>query len=161
MTRVLSPAGVHLIASFEGFRPNWYDDGTGVQTIGFGHTGPLPAGFHAPLTEATGLALLRRDADGFAAAVDTAVKVRLGVIPARGQARFDALVSLAFNIGTGAFTGSTLLRLANREGAPRDWSDVGLAFLAWSHAGGHVRPGLLARRRREAAIFVSGKYPSV
>jgi lysozyme len=161
MTRVLSPAGVHLIASFEGFRPSWYDDGTGVQTIGYGHTGALPPGFSAPLSHDAGLALLHHDAARFAAAVDAAVKVRLGLIPSRAQARFDALCSLAFNIGSGAFQGSTVLRLVNRKGAPRDWSDVGLAFLAWSHAGGHVLPGLLNRRKVEAAIFVSGKCPSV
>ena len=57
--------------------PTWYDDGTGVQTIGYGHTGPLPPGFTAPLTGATGLELLHHDTAGFAAAVTADVHVNL------------------------------------------------------------------------------------
>lgn len=156
----LSPAGVHLIASFEGFVPTWYDDGTGVQTIGYGHTGSLPAGFKAPLTGATGLELLHRDTASFAAAVTRDVHVKLGTIEAHAQARFDALVSLAYNIGTGAFASSSLLHAINERGAPRDWTPLGPLWIEWDHAGGKVLPGLLNRRRQEFAIFRTGKYPA-
>ena len=154
----LSAQGTHLIASFEGFVPTWYDDGTGVQTIGYGHTGPLPAGVKPPLTVAQGLTVLGLDAAQAAAAVNAGLKVRLGVIPARAQARFDALVSLTYNIGGGAFQSSSLLGEINRKGAPRDWTSCGPLWLEWDHAGGKVLPGLLARRQREFRIFASGKY---
>jgi lysozyme len=156
----LSPQGAHLIAGFEGFVPHWYDDGTGVQTIGYGHTGSLPPGWKPPLTVAQGLELLQADAASAAASVTQAVRVLLGVIPARAQARFDACVSLAFNIGGGAFAGSSLVRQINARGAPRDWSPVGPYWLEWDHAGGKVLPGLLRRRQVELRVFVTGKYPS-
>lgn len=154
----LSPSGEHLIASFEGWSPGWYNDGTGVQTIGYGHTGPLPAGFTAPLTVDLGLELLRRDSETAATAVSEGVRVRLGILPGRAQARFDALVSLVFNIGAGAFAGSSLLREINRRGAPRSWVACGPLWCEWDEAGGGVLPGLLRRRRIEFAIFASGKY---
>ncbi len=157
----ISSSGLHLIASFEGFVPHWYDDGTGVQTIGYGHTGPLPAGFSSPLTAASGLALLQHDTAEFAVAVGSAVRVSLGTVPAHAQARFDALCCLVFNIGAGAFRASSLLREINRQGAPRDWSSCGPLWLEWDHAGGAVLPGLLRRRREEFAIFRSGTWPLV
>ena len=154
----ISPQGLHLIAGYEGWRPNWYQDAGGVRTIGYGHTGPLPHNFTAPLSVEQGLALLRINAARAEAAVNGAVRVNLGIIPARRQARFDALCSLAFNIGGGAFASSTLVRKINAKGAPRDWTPLGPYWLEWSHVGGKVLPGLLARRRREFAIFASGKY---
>lgn len=157
---VLSAGGVHLIASFEGFVPHWYDDGTGVQTIGFGHTGALPAGFAAPLSEAAGLELLRHDTAGYAAAVSRLVRVRLGVIPSHAAARFAALVSFAFNVGEGAFASSYVLHLVNLHGAPRDWRPPATAMLAWDHAGGRVLEGLLRRRQIEGSILVSGVLPT-
>lgn len=154
----ISDAGLHLIASFEGFVPTWYKDSGGVPTIGYGHTGTLPAGFRAPLTAAQGLALLRLDAATAQGAVNSAVKVNLGLIPSRRQARFDACCSLAFNIGGGAFSGSTLVKVINEKGAPRDWTPLGPYWLEWDHDNGAVLPGLLSRRREEFAIFQSGKY---
>lgn len=156
----LSSTGTHLIASFEGFVPTWYNDGTGVETIGYGHTGPLPAGFTAPLTSSAGLDLLHHDTAGFAAAVTRDVHVELGTIKTHAQARFDALVSLAYNIGTASFASSSLLRAINEKPAPRDWTPLGPLWLEWDHAGGAVLPGLLTRRRSEFVIFRSGKYPA-
>ena len=157
----ISPQGVHLIASFEGWRPGWYDDGTGVETIGYGHTGSLPAGFTAPLTIEQGLALLKLDAGTAAKAVGAGVKVSLGTILSHRQARFDALCSLVYNIGAGAFSGSSLLREINRKGAPRDWTTCGPLWLEWSYAGGKFLPGLHARRVREFAVFDPGLYPAL
>lgn len=156
----ISPQGVHLIATFEGWRPGWYDDGTGIQTIGYGHTGPLPVGWKPPLTITQGLELLKMDAAKAVSSVNAGVKVSLGILPPRRQARFDACVSLAFNIGGGAFQSSSLLREINRKGAPRDWTSCGPLWLEWSFAGGKFLPGLHARRVREFAIFDPGVYPT-
>lgn len=163
----LSPAGLHLIASFEGYVPTPYNDAAHNATIGYGHlihTGPVTAADREQWKDATGaslLALLNADVARFAQAVTADVHVRLGVIPGRAQARFDALVSLAFNIGTGAFGGSSLRHGINEKGAPRDWTPLGPHWLAWDHAGGAVLPGLLNRRRAEFAIFRTGTYPAV
>ena len=160
MTHTISPAGLHLIAGFEGFLPNWYRDVGGVETIGYGHTGALPGAMKPPLTAAQGLQLLRLDATAAQSAVNHAVTVSLGVYPERAQARFDALCSLAFNIGGGAFESSSLVRAINEKGAPRDWNEVAPLWLEWDHVNGVVVPGLLNRRRTELRVFVPGAYPT-
>lgn len=143
--------------------PTPYNDSAGYATIGFGHLlhySPVTSADRdtwGTLTVESGLELLRDDAAAATAAVSHGVHVRLGVIPARAQARFDALCSLAFNIGAAAFESSTVLRLVNEHGAPRDWHPVATAMLAWSHAGGVLVPGLLNRRKIEAAVILSGR----
>lgn len=161
----LSAAGLHLIASFEGYVPTPYEDSAGFCTIGYGHLigrrhcTAEDRSHYSGWSSARFLEILNQDASQAVASVNSAVKVRLGVIPARAQARFDALCSLAFNIGGGAFAASHLVREINRKGAPRDWASCGPLMLEWDHAGGVVVPGLLARRQREFAIFRTGKYP--
>lgn len=163
----VSLRGLQLIASFEGFVPTPYNDAANNATIGYGHLlhmGPVTPEDRAKwgsLTHAAGLELLGKDAAGFAADVARAVHVRLGILPGRGQARFDALCSFCFNIGTGAFNGSHVLALVNAHGAPRDWTPVATAMLAWDHAGGKVLPGLLRRRQIEGHVLVTGRYPAL
>jgi lysozyme len=66
------------------------------------------------------------------------------------QNQFNALVSLCYNIGTGAFKGSTVLKLVNKN--PND-PKIAAAFELWKSAGG--KPVLLGRRRREAKMYFS------
>ena len=78
------------------------------------------------------------------------------------QGEFDALVSLAFNIGTGNFAGSTLRKKINEnkyrtgDAAQRKIAidELEKAFLAWDKSGGKQLPGLVARRKAEAAAFL-------
>lgn len=63
-----------------------------------------------------------------------------------------AAVSLAYNIGTGAYCGSTVARRFN-AGDLRGGCD---AFLMWTKAGGRVVQGLLNRRRDERAVCLRG-----
>lgn len=62
-----------------------------------------------------------------------------------------ALASLVFNIGTGAFAQSTLLRYLN-AGRKTDAADQ---FLVWNKVNGEVSPGLVARRQRERTLFLT------
>lgn len=161
----LSPQGLHLIASFEGYVPTPYNDSARNATVGYGHlihAGPVTPADQAKYhgwSASQFLELLNHDASGAATAVTHAVKVSLGVEPAHAQARFDALVSLAFNIGAGAIAASSLMRAINAKPAPRDWHEVAPLWLEWDHTGGAIVPGLLARRRAELAIFIPGAYP--
>lgn len=68
------------------------------------------------------------------------------------QPMFDALVSLAYNIGVEAFRTSTLLRHLN---AGR-YIEAQAEFGRWVHAGGKVVNGLVLRRGREQAWFNNG-----
>lgn len=63
-----------------------------------------------------------------------------------------AAVSLAYNIGTGAYCGSTVARRFN-AGDLRGGCD---AFLLWVKAGGRTVQGLVNRRRDERAICLRG-----
>ena len=59
----LSDRGLAFLKAHEGFRANWYRDPVGVRTIGYGHTGPLPSGFTAPLTESQAAKLMMQRVD--------------------------------------------------------------------------------------------------
>ena len=107
-TRMLkvSTAGINLICSFEGLELKAYDDGVGVWTIGFGTT-IYPNGIKVKKGDTCTLeqakVYMAHDLKKFESAVNSAVTVPIN------QNQFDALVSLAYNIGTGAFEKSTLL----------------------------------------------------
>ncbi|UYY77475.1 lysozyme [Sphingomonas sp. R1] len=137
-----SSAGIALIKQFEGERLTAYICPAGILTIGVGHTGAdVKPG--QKITVAESEALLRADLARFEKAVSAAVKVPLN------QNQFDALVALAFNIGAGAFAGSTLVRLLNGK----DYAGAAAQFERWNKGGGKVLPGLVARRAAEAALF--------
>jgi lysozyme len=147
----LSSKGARLIADFEGFRPNWYRDAVGVRTIGYGHTGALPAGFHAPLTRAEGLRLLQHDA---ASASKAVASIRPRILR---QSRFDAIVSFVFNLGPGAIGSGSTMGQALRKRVGRAGA-VSRSFTLYDHAGGKVLQGLLNRRLREKRLWDTGSY---
>lgn len=141
-----SAAGRDFIAREEGgHQLRAYLCPAGVLTIGVGHTGPDVTA-SLVITRARSEELFAADLGRFEAAVRAAA----GAGAALHQHEFDALVSLAFNIGTGAFADSTLakrVRAGNFRGAAEQ-------FTAWNKGGGKFMPGLLARRTRELLMFV-------
>lgn len=147
----LSSKGFELIAEFEGFRSTPYRDAVGVPTIGFGNTyyldGTKVKMTDKPLSrdEAKQLKLSIINKD-FAPAVR---RLTFGMNLTQNQ--FDALVSLAYNIGTGALAKSSVIRylkVGNKQAAAD-------AFLMWDKAGGKTLKGLTRRRRAERALFLS------
>lgn len=75
------------------------------------------------------------------------------------QGMFDALVNLAFNIGGGAFErASNLRRKLNgiTYGNTKTYLDAANHLLKFMNAGGKPNQGLLNRRHRERALFLSG-----
>jgi lysozyme len=137
-----SANGLSLTEQFEGFRLTAYQDQVGVWTIGYGHTGPDVSPGRM-ITIAQAQALLAQDISSAAACVNTGVAVKLT------QQEFDALVDFVFNLGTGAFKGSTMLRVLNGG----DFTSAAAQFDLWDRAGGAVVAGLLRRRQAEAALF--------
>ncbi|OOF48723.1 muraminidase [Rodentibacter genomosp. 1] len=141
-----SERGINHIIRDEGERLTAYQDIVGIWTIGVGHTGfvdgkPVTRGM--TITAEKSREILKADLARFEKAVNANVKVLLT------QNQFDALVSLAFNIGEGAFSGSTLVRKLNAG----DYLGASQQFLVWKNAGGKVSQGLLNRRKREKALF--------
>lgn len=140
--------GVALIKSYETLRLHAYpatkaEEAQGLYTIGYGHAG-VPKGM--VITEAQAEEMLKQDLAKFEKGVAEAVQVQLT------PDQFAALVSLAFNIGVGAFQKSTLVRLLNK----RDWAGAANQFGAWIKQGDVILEGLVLRRAAEKALFLAG-----
>ena len=140
------------LAREEGLRLEPYHDLAGYPTVCVGHrlSGTRDADLSQwqPKTRAECLDLLDADLERFRAGVDRLIAVDL-----EGDQE-TALVSLAYNVGIGALSGSELVRLLNGS-AP-----VYLVVLEWldwdkAHVDGRltVVESLLQRRRREVALF--------
>lgn len=133
---------VGLVAGFEGYRELSYDDGVGVQTIGFGRTEGVKQGQKTdPVREVIALS---RTLDAFADEVLECVGRDVPMY----QHEFDAFVSLAYNIGTAAFCRGSIPKLL-REGRYVEACD---RIRVYNKAGGRVMPGLVKRREVEARM---------
>jgi lysozyme len=141
--------GLALIKEFEGCKLQSYKCPAGVWTIGIGSTRyadgtPVKANQALP-GEAAALHLLAQTLAPYEHAVN-AVKVELT------QNEFDALVCLCYNIGTGNFVSSTLVKMLKAD-EPK--SEIAAQFLRWNKAGGKELAGLTRRRNAEAELFLS------
>lgn len=142
----ISADGINLIKKFEGVSLVAYLCPAGVWTWGYGHTSaagePLVTkGMTGTIQRAN--EVLRRDLVKFEDALNRLVKVDLE------QHQFDALCSFIFNIGEGAFEKSTLLKKLNRG----QYGAVPAELMKWTKARGKELPGLVRRRREEAAMW--------
>jgi lysozyme len=97
------------------------------------------------ITEAEASQRLWRDVSTFERAVYTACTLK------PTQPQFDAMVSLAFNIGSSAFARSTVLRAHNAG----DFAAASRAFSLWNKAGGKELRGLVRRRADESALYLT------
>ena len=118
----------------------------GVWDVGYGHV--LRTEERPTWTREQADAALRMDLDATAVGVDDAVRVTLA------QHEFDALVSLAFNVGTKAVAESTLMRRLNGN----DFYGAADEFLRWNRAGGRIVAGLVKRRQAEQSMFEEAIY---
>jgi len=140
-----SQAGLKAIEQREALRTRAYRDSAGVATIGYGHTQGVKMG--QTITQEQAEEFLRKDIASAEAAVNKSLKQDVT------QNQFDALVSLAFNIGNGnnRFTKSTVIRKLNAG----DVEGAAAAFRLWNRAGGRVIRGLVNRRESEIKQFLS------
>lgn len=138
-----------FIIEQEGSHLKAYQDGGGVWTIGYGNTfnydlnRPVRRG--DTITEYQAIKYLRIAANQATNDVLDLVDVPLN------QNQLDSLTSFVFNIGRKQFITSTLLRKLN-EGRPK--SEVAAEFDKWKYDNGVIVPGLIARRKREKALFL-------
>jgi len=146
----ISDNGLNLIKQFEGYRSSPYQDQNGIWTIGYGSTYLLDGTRVNENTDIvdndTATALLKY---GCQTAINC---INQNIIVDLTQNNFDALCSFVYNIGTGSFIKSTLLKVINGEVTTISIND---AFLMWDKAGGVVNAGLLRRRNAEIALYNS------
>lgn len=142
--------GIALIKKWEGCRLTAYPDpGTGGEpwTIGYGHTsaaGEPKVKKGMKITQQEADDILVRDLVKY----ESAVMKALTVLPTQNQ--FDAMVSLCYNIGPGAFAGSSVVKKFNASNI----SAAADAFRLWNKAGGRVMQGLVNRREDERKHFL-------
>lgn len=147
MAQTIDPAGFALIKEFEGCKLDAYQDVAGIWTIGYGHIKGVEPGMH--FTQQQADQALMDDLQGTENAVGSAVA---GVLT--GDNQFSAMVSLCFNIGSGNFRSSSVLR-DHRAG---DFDKAADAFLQWNKARvqGVLQPvaGLTRRRTAERELYL-------
>ena len=144
----LDDSGYKLIQGFEGLSLVPYLCSAKVATIGWGATF-YPSGIKVtmqdkPISLATASWMFRTIADRFAVDVDKLIKANIN------QNQFNAIASLAYNIGIGGLAKSTLLKKVNIN--PND-PTIALEFAKWNKVGGKVVNGLTKRRAVEAKLY--------
>ena len=144
----VSSKGLELIKEFEGFSSVAYLCSAKKATIGYGNTfweDGTPVKIGDQISKERAEALLKHVVDNFSVAVEVDIKIEVT------QNQFDAMVSLAYNIGLGAFKNSTLLRQLNRG----NFVGASQEFLRWDKSNGKPLLGLTRRREREKLLFES------
>lgn len=146
---MLNQATIDLVKEFEGLRTTAYKDSAGVWTIGYGTTGRAGVGIDPvegmEITEAEAEYYLQKGLEKFSTEITGAITQPIN------ENEFGAFVSLAYNIGSGAFKRSTALRKFNAG----DKQGAANAMLMWNKAGGRVLNGLVRRREAERALFLT------
>lgn len=134
-----------VITGFEGLRTKSYLDVVGIPTVCVGETKGIRMGMSFTKAQCQEM-LLKRLVEDFAPAVERCARQPMG------DDLYAAHLSLAYNIGTGAYCKSSVVRLWN-QGDRRASCN---AFLMWNKAGGRVIAGLTKRREAERALCLKG-----
>ena len=146
----LSQKGLELIKSFEGLSLVPYVCAGGINTIGYGNTyytnGKKVSLQDQKITIIQAEELIKHSLSTYEKAVDSFCRDDIS------QSQFDALVSFAYNLGTGNLQKSTLIKKVNAN--PKDVT-IADEFLKWNKANGTVLKGLTRRRQAEADLYFS------
>ena len=145
----VNQAGLDLIKQFEGFRAEAYRDSVGVWTIGYGTTSRADVGVYPVpgmiITKAEAEWYLQKALEKFARDIDPLITAPIN------PNEYAAFLSLAYNIGPGAFGKSSALRHFNAG----DKAKAAASILLCNKAGGKVLKGLVRRREAEKALFLT------
>lgn len=142
--RKINSAGLALVKKSEGLRLEAYRCPAGILTVGYGSTGPhVRSGMIITPGEAERFLML--DLRRF----EVGVEAMTDMVPTNDN-QFSACVSLAFNIGLGAFATSSVLK-RHKKG---DYPGAANAFLMWVKAKGQTLPGLVKRREAEKMLYL-------
>lgn len=143
----ISEDGLELIKAYEGFRPVETVLVSGQKVIGYGH--PYVRGEASLLTQKKAEDILKADLEPIEKIVNHIVFAPLS------QGQFDALVSLAFNIGIDDFSESNVLHYLNNGqilAAAAGFDEWRKSIIADQT---YVIDALVRRRTAEKALFLS------
>lgn len=130
----------------EGLRLDAYQGPSGKWLIGYGHSRGVQPGMS--ITRARAEELLREDVGNVERVIKSAVRVPINA------AELSAMVDLTYNIGTGNFRDSTVLRKLN-EGDRQGAAD---GFLLWTKVTQNGKkvssPQLVQRRSEDRRLFL-------
>lgn len=147
LTAAVAVIAVPLVGGFEGLRTSAYPDpATGREpwTVCYGETAGVRLGDTYTVAECK--AMLARSLETYAFGIERCITRPMP------DTTYAAFLSLAYNVGTGAFCKSSAARLWN-AGEGRAACD---AMLKWNRAAGVVFPGLTRRRQAERALCLKG-----
>jgi lysozyme len=139
-----SVEGMKLIADYEGCRLSPYQCDADKWTDGIGNTvGVVP-----------GRSITERQAAGTFITNVLRIETALSrcVFTQMPQKVYDAVVSFAFNVGTGNACSSTLVKLLNQE----RWREACMQLPRWVYVKGVFNQGLDNRRERELVWCLKG-----
>lgn len=164
-----SKEGIGFLTMLEGYRENLYDCPAGCATIGIGHKvsdcnikelkdrkQELYDKYKDGLKLSEAQALLSKDLAGY----EDTVKKSIDHIDILEQRKFDALVSLCFNIGRNGFKSSSLVKVINTNYYASNV--ITEKFKLWNkitiNGQKVISNGLNNRRIAEAKLFTTGIY---
>jgi len=158
----LSGAGAEWLKGVEELRLAPYDDQTGEEinrwvpgaTIGYGHLISQQEWsiYQDGITAQQADQLFNNDLIPFVNAVNRVITVPLA------SHQLDAAVMLAYNIGVGGFSSSSVVKLLNDPHAETPYTSLEDAWKAWNKSQGQVNRGLINRRAAEWEMFSKGVY---
>lgn len=134
---------LELIKKYEGFSSEAYKCPAGVWTIGYGHTG-VDVTKGVTITEKEASLLLKKEVEKLQEQIlfllDNKVTTN----------ELDALTSLVYNVGLGAFKKSRLLKRINSKDNPEL---IAKEWIEFNKASGKVMKGLVRRRAEEICLY--------
>ena len=151
----INKASTDLIKSFEGLRLKSYKDPVGIWTVGYGLTTAAGIG----VSVGAGMEISEVQADEYLMKVLAVFgnSIITGFTRTPSDNQFGAMLSLAYNIGPGAFLKSTCLKRFNAG----DFEGAAEALTWFNKAGGKVLNGLVRRRNAERDLFLSDDLSEV
>lgn len=141
---------IKLIKKYEGFSAKPYLCPANVWTIGYGNTRYLNK---QPVTKLD-QSISEQEAEQLLAntlLTEFLPKVlESSPVLEQHENKLAAVLSFAYNLGTGAYSKSTLRKLIDKK----QYDQAQHEFIKWVNAGGKKLNGLVKRRAEEAALFM-------
>ena len=134
---------LEIIKKYEGFSSQAYKCPSGVWTVGWGHTG-RDINKDTILTREEAELMLKKDVTN----LQEQILFLLDGKPSMNE--LDALTSLVYNVGLGAFKKSRLLKRINLK---ENGELIAKEWIEFNKAGGKIQKGLLRRRAEDICLY--------